>query len=38
MASRGADSIYVSVYLREMMPDLYELIKQAPLFIGTHSS
>lgn len=36
MASRGADSLYVSVYLREMMlPDLYELINQARLFIGS---
>lgn len=36
MASRGADSLYVSVYLREMMvPDLHRLRNQARLFIGS---
>lgn len=36
MASRGADSLYVSVYLREMMfPDPHQLRNQARLFTGS---
>lgn len=35
MASRGADTVYISVYPGEMMlPDLYELINLARLLPG----